>query len=349
MHILAANIAPLRTLRGHLTRQESSGASHHREIGSPIVAPFARAEWFMKQVLFQSLAAGSIAVLVAFSSAPAFAKTAARCNADYVANRAAIMASGQTKKAYVAACRADTTGAPPASAPPETTAARAPMAPAPAPIAPRPQVGATAAGQFATDARARARCPSDTVVWVNTKSNIYHFAGRRDYGNTMQGAYMCEAKAKVAGDRAAKNEKHPWEPIKGFGAGLQNAGSVAPRGPCVESGAQIDFVAGEKVRRRLAILEGRNRPKGNARRRGGLEAGPIQALASLATLIPGHFAAFRSLTPAPPPFSPIPGAGRGGRCPPIVTDALSAAHSICKRVDGTHARELAHSRGKEWL
>jgi hypothetical protein len=31
------------------------------------------------------------------------------------------------------------------------------------------------------------------VVWVNTKSNIYHFAGRRDYGNTKQGAYMCQA------------------------------------------------------------------------------------------------------------------------------------------------------------
>jgi hypothetical protein len=58
-------------------------------------------------------------------------------------------------------------------------------------------------------AQARARCPSDTVVWVNTKSNVYHFAGRRDYGNTKQGAYMCEADAKAAGDRAAKNEKHP--------------------------------------------------------------------------------------------------------------------------------------------
>ena len=82
-------------------------------------------------------------------------------------------------------------------------------APAPPPFAPTPHVGATGAGQFATDAQARARCPSDTVVWVNTKSNIYHFAGRRDYGNTKQGAYMCEADAKAAGDRAAKNEKHP--------------------------------------------------------------------------------------------------------------------------------------------
>ena len=44
---------------------------------------------------------------------------------------------------------------------------------------------------------------------VKTNGNIYHFAGKRDYGNTKQGAYMCEADAKVAGDRAAKNEKHP--------------------------------------------------------------------------------------------------------------------------------------------
>ena len=139
------------------------------------------------------------------------AKTAAQCNADYAANKAAIKASGQTKKAYVAACRADTTGAPPANAAAPTAPAgyQPPPAPAPPPFAPSPHVGATGAGQFTTDAQARARCPSDTVVWVNTKSNVYHFAGRRDYGNTKQGAYMCEADAKAAGDRAAKNEKHP--------------------------------------------------------------------------------------------------------------------------------------------
>jgi hypothetical protein len=76
-----------------------------------------------------SLAAAAIGITQAFSSAPAFAKTAAQCNADYAANKAAIKASGQTKKAYVTACRADTTGAPPVSAP-ATTAAPAPMAPA---------------------------------------------------------------------------------------------------------------------------------------------------------------------------------------------------------------------------
>src|ERR1700677_1433880 len=164
----------------------------------------------MKQFIFQSIVAGLIAVLLPLSTAPASAKTAAQCNADYAANKASIKASGQTKKAYVAACRADTTGTPVGAPPPPATAAPAPIAPAPAPVTPRPQtVGATGAGQFATDTQARARCPSDTVVWVNTKSSIYHFAGKRDYGNTKQGAYMCEADAKAAGDRAAKNEKHP--------------------------------------------------------------------------------------------------------------------------------------------
>ena len=65
------------------------------------------------------------------------------------------------------------------------------------------------AGQFASDQEARYRCPSDAVVWVNTKSHVYHFAGTSNYGHTEHGAYMCEADAKAAGDRAAKNEKHP--------------------------------------------------------------------------------------------------------------------------------------------
>jgi hypothetical protein len=47
------------------------------------------------------------------------------------------------------------------------------------------------------------------VVWVNEKSHVYHFAGTSNYGNTKRGAYMCEADAQAAGNRAAKNERHP--------------------------------------------------------------------------------------------------------------------------------------------
>ena len=65
----------------------------------------------------------------------------------------------------------------------------------------------TGAGQFAAEAEAKAHCPSDTVVWLNTKSHKYHYAGHKSYGTTKQGAYMCEADAKAAGNAAAKGEK----------------------------------------------------------------------------------------------------------------------------------------------
>ncbi len=50
----------------------------------------------------------------------------------------------------------------------------------------------TGAGQLATEQQARGRRPLDTVVWVNTKSDIYHFAGTHYYGNTKYGTYMFE-------------------------------------------------------------------------------------------------------------------------------------------------------------
>ena len=138
-----------------------------------------------------------------FGPAPTSAgvKSASQCNEEYAANKAAIRASGQTKRSFVAACRAGNESVP-------QGAAAAP-APVPAPATYNPAPAATGAGQFTSDQQARARCPSDTVVWLNTRSRIYHFAGTRDYGNTKQGAYMCEADARAAGDRAAMNEHHP--------------------------------------------------------------------------------------------------------------------------------------------
>jgi hypothetical protein len=65
------------------------------------------------------------------------------------------------------------------------------------------------AAQYTTEAQARAHCSSDTVVWANTHSNIYHFQGTRNYGNTVAGAYMCEHDSLREGMRAAKNETHP--------------------------------------------------------------------------------------------------------------------------------------------
>ncbi len=80
--------------------------------------------------------------------------------------------------------------------------------------APASAPGATAtprAGEYTTELAARARCPSDTVVWANTPSRIYHYSGTRYYGHTRMGAYMCEADARAAGYRAAKNRQREAE------------------------------------------------------------------------------------------------------------------------------------------
>jgi hypothetical protein len=156
--------------------------------------------------------------LMALASTTAFAqqKTAKQCTDEWRANKADNQAKGITEKDYVAQCRAGGAAAQstaaPTPAPAPTAAPKPAAAPAAAPTAaPKPTTVAAPSGanQFANEAQAKARCPTDTVVWVNEKSKIYHFNGHKDYGNTKEGTYMCEKDATAAGDRAAKNEKHP--------------------------------------------------------------------------------------------------------------------------------------------
>jgi hypothetical protein len=129
-----------------------------------------------------------------------------QCGDEWKAAKANNTTNGMTWQEFLKQCRTQKeSSAAPAAAP----AAAAP-APAPAPAQtyqPKPATAArpTGAGQFTTAAEAQARCPSDKVVWVNTKSHIYHYAGTRSYGTTKQGAYMCEADASAAGDRASKS------------------------------------------------------------------------------------------------------------------------------------------------
>ncbi len=47
------------------------------------------------------------------------------------------------------------------------------------------------------------------IVWVNTRSSIYHYPGYRWYGTTIAGKYTREEDALADGDRAALNE---WRP-----------------------------------------------------------------------------------------------------------------------------------------
>jgi hypothetical protein len=48
-------------------------------------------------------------------------------------------------------------------------------------------------------------CPGDKLVWVNTRSHIYHFQGERYSGSTKQGKLICERDADKEGDRPTHN------------------------------------------------------------------------------------------------------------------------------------------------
>ncbi len=173
----------------------------------------------------QCIAAAASVVL--FSSASyAQHKTAKACEEEWKTNKATIQGSGKTKKAFITECRSGTgqsaavppANAAPAPAAPSATPSQSAEAPktAPAPRAERPVRTArrstatpNGANEFATEAEARTHCPGQTIVWANTHSKIYHFAGSRSYGNTKAGAYMCENDTASAGIRSAKNEKRP--------------------------------------------------------------------------------------------------------------------------------------------
>lgn len=169
----------------------------------------------MQRRLSQIIAAATLGILAALVSAPASAKTAKECDTEYAANKAAIEAAKEKKADFIAACKALAAGqtTPIGAAAPAAASKSPPPAPSPPPAAPpagkTATGGASGANEFSAEAQAKAKCPTGTVVWVNLKSKVYHFAGNPDYGTTKQGAYMCEADATAAGDRAAKNEKHP--------------------------------------------------------------------------------------------------------------------------------------------
>lgn len=48
-------------------------------------------------------------------------------------------------------------------------------------------------------------CRGDKVVWVNTRSHIYHFKCERYFGSTKEGKFICERDADKEGDRPTHN------------------------------------------------------------------------------------------------------------------------------------------------
>ncbi len=138
------------------------------------------------------------------------------CAAEWKQAQAAGTTGGATWPQFLAQCKtqraqpSSTSMAPPAPAPTPAPAQSGSLFPWWQPAAPA-QTAAPApagAGQFRTEAEARTRCPTDKVVWVNNESRIYHHQGTRYYGATKKGAYMCEADAKAAGDRASRTIVH---------------------------------------------------------------------------------------------------------------------------------------------
>ena len=159
----------------------------------------------------------SVILGASFLSFPAAAqhKTAKACQEEWRAKKADFQAKGITEKAYVTQCRSaagaatPAPAAPAASTKPKATQSAAPASSAARPSPPAAATAPTGANQYSTEAQAKARCGSATVVWVNLGSKIYHFAGHKSYGHTKSGAYMCESNAMNESMRAAKNEKHP--------------------------------------------------------------------------------------------------------------------------------------------
>jgi len=137
----------------------------------------------MRPTFTAAACAALVGLLALAQSAGAEPKTARQCNGDWAANKATIQASGKTKRAFVAECRGVT-----------ATTRQSPT---------------LDKGQYATEDDAKANCPSDAVVWVNSASKVYHPSGSRSYGKTATGAYMCEQDSIAAGFRAPKVARRP--------------------------------------------------------------------------------------------------------------------------------------------
>jgi hypothetical protein len=196
--------------------------SHNAILSGPVKAELTRClrkDNKMRQQIAVVMCSVVLGLMTLSSAAMSQQKTAKECREEWRANKAANQANGVTEKAYVAGCRGGTAPAqtttaptPPPAPPPAPTAAPARPVPPPTSTA-RPasttQPNPVGANEFSNEAQAKAHCPSDTVVWVNLTSKVYHFSGTKNYGNTKHGAYMCERDTAAAGMRAAKNETHP--------------------------------------------------------------------------------------------------------------------------------------------
>jgi hypothetical protein len=143
------------------------------------------------------------------------------CAQEWDASKASKRTGGQTYRDFQREClsrhggeAAGRTDKSPAAAPreaPSSTIGSAPARPAPAASAAERAKAARAAVSEGSSnaAEVQRSCPSDTIVWGNPGTKVYHFSGSRFYGQTRTGKYMCRSESERAGFRAAKNEQAP--------------------------------------------------------------------------------------------------------------------------------------------
>ena len=75
--------------------------------------------------------------------------------------------------------------------------------PAAAPLAAGPSAASKPSAAKSSQIEGRV-APVKGMVWVNTKSGVFHGEGDRWYGKTKEGKFMTEADAVKAGYRAAE-------------------------------------------------------------------------------------------------------------------------------------------------
>ena len=96
---------------------------------------------------------------------------------------------------------------PVAAAPARPQATVAPTAQAVPASSPAPQTNSAAkATRTSTASMAQAPGGGPGMVWVNTKSKVYHCSGDAYYGKTKAGKYVTEAAATSEGDRPDNNK-----------------------------------------------------------------------------------------------------------------------------------------------
>ncbi len=65
-----------------------------------------------------------------------------------------------------------------------------------------PPVAMNQVAQFPTGRAAQRHCPMDKVVWLDTSTRRYYYAGSKNYGKTARGGFVCKKELKGIGTKA---------------------------------------------------------------------------------------------------------------------------------------------------